>query len=110
MSASQELLVVFFAIFWGTAANAWPRWKPFSWGSIGPSRVNARLAWSFLMLNFVPVLFFGCALLRLDGKAQAPVDWCSILSGIVPAFAIFGIYRIWLAGLRPGHDGSITRP
>jgi hypothetical protein len=47
-----------------------------------------------------------CVLFRLgsyeapaiDG-AQADFGWQEILAGVVPAVAVFGIYRIWIAGI-----------
>jgi hypothetical protein len=101
MTTTQQIFVIFFAIFWGTTANAWPHWKPFHWTFLFYSwRVCGRVLWSMLVLNVAPVFVFGWALMKLgrDG-AQTVLGWNEILSGIVPAFAVFGIYRIWIAGI-----------
>ena len=97
MNPSQTIFAVFFAIFWGTAANAWPKWKPFHWTFvIGNRRVAARVAWSVLALNVAPVVAFGYAMQEL-GVAGSSVDWRTTIRGVIPAFAIFGIYRMWIA-------------
>lgn len=99
MTTSQQIFVVFFAIFWGTSANAWPKWKPFHWTFFFYSkRVARRVVWSLAMLNIVPALFFGYTLVQLGRHpAQTAVGGLEIVAGVVPAFAVFGIYRIWMA-------------
>jgi hypothetical protein len=106
MSTSQQIFAVFFAVLWGTAANAWPKWKPFHWTFFLHSRrVARRVLWSFFMLNIVPISYFVWIMVRglnrcPDGSAT---DWRSVLPGVIPAFAMFGFYRLWIAGieLRP---------
>jgi hypothetical protein len=99
MTTSQQIFLLFFAIFWGTSANAWPKWKPFHWPFFFYSkRVAARVLWSLVMLNIVPVIFFTCILMRLGTPSHTSiVSLREVLTGIVPAFAFFGIYRIWMA-------------
>jgi hypothetical protein len=99
MNQSQQIFLVFFAIFWGTSANAWPKRKPFHWPFFFYSgRVRARAVWSVLMLNIVPVFYFGWVLMKLGRAAPHPVVvWCDVVAGVAPAFGIFGIYRIWIA-------------
>jgi len=91
MNATQQIFLVFFAIFWGTVANAWPKRKPFQWPLIKYGPVSRRLILSVTLLNAAPILYFSWVLLRLSGHRF------SVISGILPAFAIFGFYRIWLA-------------
>lgn len=101
MNVSQTIFVVFFAVFWGTTANAWPKWKPFHWTFLTYSgRVASRILWSVVMLNILPVLFFAWMLQRLGGQtAPSIIGWASVMSGVISAFAVFGLYRLWIAGI-----------
>jgi hypothetical protein len=100
MNAAQKIFVVFFAIFWGTTANAWPKWTPFHWTFLTYSRrVASRILWSVVMLNIFPVLFFAWMLQRLGGETALSIGWASVMSGVIPAFAVFGLYRLWVAGI-----------
>ena len=93
MNNSQQIFLVFFAIFWGTSANAWPKWKPFLWTFFCvSSRVSLRVLWSTLMLNVVPIVYFTCMLRHLKGEVYGD----PMLAGVIPAFAIFGFYRFWI--------------
>jgi hypothetical protein len=96
LNISQQIFLVFFAIFWGVSANAWPKRKPFHWAFVNRVRVALRAALSVAMLNVIPVWFFVCALRGLGGD-QKSLDWPEIVAGVVPAFFTFGIYRLWLA-------------
>jgi hypothetical protein len=96
MNSAQQIFLVFFAIFWGTSSNAWPKYKPFHWTFVlRDGRVACRVALSFLMLNVIPVSFFVWALRNLKGTEGVP-SVRETLAGVTPAFAVFGIYRIWL--------------
>lgn len=98
MNASQQIFVVFFAIFWGTSANAWPRWKPFHWTFFGSSsRVTTRVLWATLLLNVVPVVYFAWMLQQLAAVGTQAPDTRTIVVGLIPAFAIFGLYRLWFS-------------
>ena len=104
MNAAQQIFVVFFAIFWGTSANAWPKWKPFHWTLVPFSgRVRLRLALSFIVLNLIPVLYFIWILRQLGGSIPPnsfSTFWSAskiVVPAIVPAFATFGLYRLWIA-------------
>lgn len=101
LNVSQQFFLVFFAIFWGTAANAWPKRKPFHWTFVLYSwRVAGRVVWSIVGLNIAPVLFFSCTLQELGQKAAAStVGWPAVALGVTPAFAVFGLYRLWIAGI-----------
>ena len=97
---SREIFLVFFAIFWGTAANAQPRWKAFHYPFVFDSpKILVRLVWSMLVLNILPISLFVFVLLRLPESMPGQIDTLSVLRGVVPAFAPFGVYRIWLSGI-----------
>ena len=53
-----------------------------------------------LILNFLPILFFGVVLFCLAGPAVGAWTGCVtfsvVIGGVVPAFAIFGFNRLWL--------------
>jgi hypothetical protein len=102
MNIAQQLFVVFFAIFWGTSSNAWPRWKPFHWTFVFEhTEVRCRVLLSVLLLNVLPILFFAVVLkwLGSGGPTAGPLDgrtWMrEAFRGISPAFAVFGFYRLW---------------
>ena len=103
MNVTQTIFTVFFAIFWGTAWGALPRWKAFQWPLVfAVKQVRHRLVLSILVLNVCPLAFFGLALWGLSGPNYDVICWnlCTvvklILHGVVPAFATFGFYRLWL--------------
>jgi len=111
MNAAQQIFLVFFAIFWGTAANAWPRWKAFNWALVLSSRrVRQRVVLSSIVLNVIPVIYFILILRHLNGSIHEDrFRTFSSASGIVlpailPSFAVFGLYRLWIAVVefRPG--------
>ena len=102
MNIAQNLFVVFFAIFWGTSSNAWPRWKPFHWTYFFEHvEIRCRVLLSVLLLNVCPILFFAAVLAWLGsgGPSTGPLEigaWArEVFRGISPAFAVFGFYRLW---------------
>jgi len=104
MTTTQTIFVVFFAIFWGAIASVQGRWKMFHWTLIRYPHVAARLGLSFALLNILPVLFFAWVLFVLRNTQTEPINqWSAsqtllqVLAGVVPAFAVFGFYRLWLA-------------
>lgn len=103
MNETQNIFVVFYAIFWGTAANAQPRWKAFQLLlTFQFKRVTYRVALSFLLLNVLPILYFGWTIWMLSGSHLAVKSWDIgsiarlVLHSVVPAFATFGFYRMWI--------------
>jgi hypothetical protein len=102
MNTSQQIFLVFFAIFWGTSANVWPRWKPFHWTLFRRKypHVRHRIYLSFLLLNIAPLTFFVGVLMALHGGDAPPAATAEyardLLVGAVPALGHFGFYRIWL--------------
>ena len=103
MNETQQLFAVFFAIMWGTAANAQPRWKAFQYPLLFLKEVKWRVCLSILILNILPLLYFGIVLWCLRGNSIDNKCWTiSILikivcGSILPAFAPFGFYRFWIS-------------
>src|SRR5882724_6402650 len=107
LNVPQQVFTIFYAISWGTAANAQPRWKAFAVGVLGQDRPSRwRFILSFLLLNLLPFLFFAISL-----KSLAPSPWCSVTSwgfrtlwlvfvSMVLALAPFGFYRMWTAAVQ----------
>jgi hypothetical protein len=100
LDPSQQVFMLFYAIFWGAVANVQPRWKAFQLPLIGlVPKVGWRTLLSFVLLNVVPLIFFAYVLWVLPHKAVdfhfSSYLWLSI-QGVVPAFAVFGFYRLWL--------------
>ena len=101
MNTTQQIFVVFFAIFWGTAANAQPGWKAFQWPLLKYRRqlplVRNRLRKSMLLLNVVPIVHFAIAIwmMHLQWVTQLPLVPAALV-GMLTAFAGFGFYRVWL--------------
>lgn len=111
MNETQSVFAIFFAIFLGTIANVQPRWKAFNWPLLflmphGKRRfIACRLALSFFLLNALPVAFFAFALWMLIGAGTDSKDWTGetvrsvIFHGVVPSFASFAFYRLWLGAI-----------
>src|SRR5438128_11966390 len=104
MNETQAVFSLFFAIFWGAITNVQPKWKPFQFGlfcTFGPA--TRRLWLSILFFNFLPILFFGWTICVLHGPALEPDKWTGwtvlrvVFRGVIPAVAMFGLYRIWMA-------------
>ena len=91
----QMLFVIFYAIFWGANFNVLPRWKPFQYPLICKKQVFWRIILSHIFFNFIPLIFFCLVFSRLQ-KVNIEGSMFMPLIGIVPAFAIFGFYRVWL--------------
>jgi hypothetical protein len=107
MNDAQTIFAVFYAIFWGAVFSVSSRWKPFNFGLIFDKEVQhvtKRILLAKLILNILPILYFVIIfyVLELKGKLcelqrKCLVDITAIvLSGIIPAFAIFGFYRLWI--------------
>lgn len=102
MNETQTVFALFFAIFWGAVANVQPRWKAFQLPMVHFPRVRTRVLLSFLFLNLLPLVFFGYTLWMLQGPATSNMEWTVwksaklILRGVIPAFAIFGFYHLWI--------------
>jgi hypothetical protein len=103
MNVAQTVFTLFFAIFWGTIANVWPRWKPFHWALVPKfRRTSARAALSFVLLNLLPIIFFTFILNILSASSTVKLSqgfWKLLMltvPSIIPAIGIFGIYRIWI--------------
>lgn len=104
LNVPQQVFMLFYAIIWGTAANAQPRWKAFAWGAAARDPHSRRRAWlSVILLNLLPLLYFVLILRVLSFHVWNDLgSWnfstaVSVFVSIVPAFAPFGFYRIWTA-------------
>jgi hypothetical protein len=106
----QQVFMLFFAIFWGAIANVQPRWKAFNYPLIFRLRhVFRRILVALVVLNVLPIVYFGFILWWTRESGPAPTDSAVmailkvLIGGIIPAFAIFGFYRLWLGivELRP---------
>jgi hypothetical protein len=88
--------MVFYAIFWGGIFNALTKWKAFQLPLIKKlPEVSRRVCLSFIILNIMPILYFAIILFILS-FIQFDVTIISIIIiGIIPAFGIFGFYRLW---------------
>jgi hypothetical protein len=97
ITASQSIFVVFFAIFWGAIFNVQSRWRMFQ-PILRFRHIRNRLLLSVLVANVAPIVFFVWAFYCLKGGSTGvpPSQWGIsttfrvLLSGVLPAFAIFG--------------------
>jgi hypothetical protein len=103
MNDTQNVFVVFFAILWGTAANSQPRWKSFQFPLVFKScQTTCRVILSIILLNILPILYFGWTLWMLSGNNLKITDWqpdtiaLLLIHSVIPAFATFGFYRMWI--------------
>ncbi len=102
MNEAQTVFTVFYAIFWGTVANAQPRWKAFNLPLIGLPRTRNRIVLSMLMLNVLPLVYYGMVLLALIYPNTDAKDWtagtvvATVSFGAIPALAAFSFYRFWM--------------
>lgn len=106
----QNVFIVFFAIFWGAVANVQPRWKAFQWPLIFKLKeVFWRVVLAVVIMNILPVLYFGVSLWVTHGRGPMDSDSVAqaitavVLQGVLPAFGMFALYRMWLGivELRP---------
>jgi hypothetical protein len=104
LTETQTVFMLFFAIMWGAVANVQPRWKAFQWPLLcrGLRPVKFRVALSVLLLNILPIVYFGWTMLLLGEQCYKVGVWNVgsvfrlTLHGVVPAFAAFAFYRTWL--------------
>jgi hypothetical protein len=95
--------MLFYAIFWGAIANVQPRWKPFQWHLFfAVPQARHRAIAAFVLLNVLPLVFFAYGMWTLYGRGPtdtAPMSGSLhyLIRGVIPAFAIFGLYRFWFA-------------
>jgi hypothetical protein len=103
LNVPQQIFVLFYAIFWGTMANALPKWKAFAVPYVfydAPSVRRVSLA--IFTLNVLPIVFFVIVLKALGGSVWQVQKWevatlVKILASLVPAFGIFGFYKVWMS-------------
>jgi hypothetical protein len=108
----QIVFMLFFAIFWGAVANVQPRWKAFQFPLMFRRELRnvfLRVVLAILLLNLLPIVYFGYILWATHGRGPMSADSTflsitkTLIQGILPAFGIFGLYRAWLGivELRP---------
>lgn len=99
----QQVFMLFYAIFWGAIANVQPRWKPFQWHLFfAVPQARRRAIAAFGLLNVLPLIFFAYGMWALYGRDPTDTSLMAgslhyLIRGVVPAFAIFGLYRFWFA-------------
>ncbi len=99
----QQVFMLFYAIFWGAIANVQPRWRPFQWHLFfAVPQARCRAVAALIVLNILPLCFFAYGMWALYGRGpteSAPLAGSIhyLIRGVVPAFAIFGLYRFWFA-------------
>src|SRR3989344_4841570 len=93
MTITQSIFVVFFAIFWGAIFNVQGRWRMFQ-PILSFQHIRRRFLFSLLMLNVAPIFFFAWTFFRL--KDTPGETHLQIFAGVLPAFAIFAFYRLWM--------------
>ena len=99
LTVKQQVFTIFFAIFWGVVANVQPRWKAFQFPLIRDMvNVRWRVSAAVLILNILPILYFGIILSLLKNNKSGINSIVHILiNSVIPAIGIFGIYRLWIA-------------
>jgi hypothetical protein len=115
MNLSQQVFVVFYAILWGTLANALPRWKAFDTGNWRRyERARRRFYWSTLCLDILPVIYFSLlwfAFLNRPLWNLVGCGWPETAKSVVKIVAVglsalapFGFYRVWLFRVQRNPD------
>lgn len=103
-----DVFMVFYAIFWGSVAGVQGRWKAFQLPLASIPRICRRVILSMLLLNLLPLIFFGYVYFVLNGKNLCSVTWIAsiqvVVIGILPASAVFGFYRLWLGIIEVSPD------
>lgn len=103
LNIEQQVFMLFFAIVWGNVANVQPRWKAFQWPLFFSfSKARHRVFLSVLCLNLLPIFFFGYVLWANsfheynNSLNTISVIIRLIIHSVIPAFSVFGFYRLWL--------------
>jgi hypothetical protein len=95
----------FYAIFWGNIASAQLSWKAFHWPFFFKiPQARNRTLMAVIIFNVMPLIFFGYVMWalavcspKLNGITPVGASWNYAVRGVLPAFAVFGFYRWWLA-------------
>jgi hypothetical protein len=114
----QNVFCIFYAIAWGTASNAQPRWGAFEYAAIfEPKGRKAilRIVLSWIFLNFFAVCFFVWVLYLLNGAhwrielgSLSTSNFWRTVAAIVPALAPFGLYKLWMGLVQVGNKFCFT--
>jgi hypothetical protein len=102
----DQIFTVFYAIVWGTLANALPRWKAFDTGRCVKGSPGypwykpfLRLLLSVSLLTIIPIIYFAWAFRSLIGVGP-PCSRGQLVFAALAAIAPFGFYRLWLAAVQ----------
>jgi hypothetical protein len=97
LNLSQNVFVVFYAIFWGAIFNVQSRWKSFQLPLFLRFKVAThRVILSFFILNILPILYFLWIFYLLSKLPDIKI-WNLALSSILPSLGgTMGLYRLWL--------------
>lgn len=104
MNNSQTVFFVFLAIFWGLIGNVQPRWKPFQLPLFFDLRwARRRALFAIVIFNVLPLATLILVLYLLNESSDVQRSWrlieftAFVGRSVLPAFAVFGFYRLWLA-------------
>lgn len=102
MNPMQTLLAVFYAIMWGSLSNVVHRWRAFeTGGALRDCKLVLRFAWSFLLLNLLPIVYLAVVISwPLSRPAWIVTGWGPRTVGQIvvvglSSLAPFGFYRVW---------------
>jgi hypothetical protein len=90
------VFMAFYAIFWGATFNVQGRWKPFQLPLFGLKKVRNRVMLSYGILMLLPIIYFAIILCITRHICVETNVLNIVILGVVPAFGIFGIYRLWV--------------
>jgi len=97
LNSCQQTFMVFYAIFWGATFNVLTKYKAFQFPLMWEfPRVMNRVLLSFLFLNILPIIYFGFIIWITSFLSYEITILTIILTGVIPAFGIFGFYRLYL--------------
>lgn len=95
-SFTVNTFMVFFVIFWGAIFNVQGRWKAFQFPFFGIFKKLTRRALFIVVLNVLPIIYFGIVPWIIKDFPKQNQIQDTIFLGVIPAFGIFGFYRLWL--------------
>ena len=107
LNMSQTVFALFYAIVWGTLANAWPRWRAFDLSLAKNKEERPSIFWrwllSFFLLNICPMLLFILIFIVLRGWqlcGQNMIIAGKLLVIMLQSLTLVGIYWIWIGILQ----------
>lgn len=115
LNIPQTVFTVFYAINWGLIANVQPRWKAFDWPRIQTGRTFRRVMLSVVFFNLFGIVIFVFVLWLLHHPVWYLAQkwgWREMMlvgTSVLPAFAVFGLRRTWLAIIELATDSFYWR-